>query len=185
MSCTYAYQADYHITYTCTSCSYFYIKLCDNERRYNYAGVSRWFRRARISIAKLEKVVLPIFSEKRQHWSCAVVNLRDQRFEFYDSSTTRTEVKNAAQDCLANLRQWLRDETKETPAASTDIASWPACVPAVAQQENNTDCGVFAAKFMQCIGDHQPLLGPAEMRARAVITFRGHLVDALEHKRIK
>ena len=57
--------------------TFFYPKL----KEQGYEGVRRWTRR--VDLFSFEKIILPI--HLTNHWCLAAVNLRERRFEYYDS----------------------------------------------------------------------------------------------------
>ena len=63
--------------------SFFFSRLTKDDpiNGYCFAGVNRWTRK--IDLFSFDKVILPVHLSS--HWTCAVINLRDRRFEFYDS----------------------------------------------------------------------------------------------------
>ena len=79
----------------------------------------------------------------RISWTLAVVNMRDQRFEYYDS------LRGGAGPVLQHLRRWLEDEHKDKKAGKAFDTSafteevWRKGTP---QQRNGWDCGVFMTR---------------------------------------
>ena len=82
-------------------------------------------------------IVFPIHCHGN-HWVLAVINLRDKRFEYYDS------LRGPAGPVLANLRRWLEDEHVDKKGGATFDTSafgeeqWQSGTP---RQHNGSDCG--------------------------------------------
>jgi hypothetical protein len=104
--------------------------------------VARWFKDITDPHNK-EKLLFPVNTPG--HWSLFVVNLRDKRFEFYDSFPPPVGQKNQytlGETFLGRMKKML------TTAASidTDAKEWKQEVfveNGEPQQNNGDDCGVF------------------------------------------
>ena len=46
--------------------------------------MKRWSKKAKVDVLEMDKVVIPIHVHNN-HWCLALINLRDKRFEYYDS----------------------------------------------------------------------------------------------------
>lgn len=150
--------------------SYFYEKLSKG----GYAGVRQWTRK--VDIFTKDRVLLPI-NMGNAHWVCAVINMRDCRFEYYDSMCMdNPKVFAVLEDYLANeyadkkkdafgpldLRGWLRYTSHQSP-----------------QQANGFDCGVFATMTVEQLSRRHPHDGDLhdELTAEAVVK-RSHALAA-------
>ena len=60
--------------------SFFYTQLSKK----GYDGVRRWAKRAKVEIAKMDYVLIPV-NISNTHWVLSVINLKKKRFEYYDS----------------------------------------------------------------------------------------------------
>ena len=71
-----------------------------------------------------------------------MVNLREKRFEYYDS------LRGSEGAVLRNLRRWLEDEHKEKQKAPLDTSEWTEVVwqSGTPRQRNGSDCGVFMTR---------------------------------------
>eukprot|EP00899_Mesostigma_viride_P004751 jgi/Mesvir1/14277/Mv09709-RA.1 len=60
-------------------------QLCQDKRGYEYKGVQRWTKAPKVTykLKDCAKVIVPV--HQQVHWCLAVINLRDQAFEYYDS----------------------------------------------------------------------------------------------------
>jgi len=119
--------------------SLFYAKLNDPRQGYQYAGVKRWTRK--VDLFAKDLLICPIHCHGN-HWTLAVVNLLDKRFEYFDS------LSGGDGGVLAHLRRYLKDEHLDKKKASWDDAGWTdhtwrASIP---RQRNGFDCGVFMCK---------------------------------------
>ena len=131
--------------------SYFYTKL-SRGRTFDYSRVKNWLKKADIDVVRdCDMVLVPVFMGN--HWCLAVVNIRDHKFEFYDSLGTNDAP------CLPTLRMWLIAEKNERhPAEEMDIESWPEVIhdSDIPVQQNGTDCGVFTCKYAECVSADRP-----------------------------
>jgi len=129
--------------------SLFYTKLAESADGYLYKNVKRWTTEKKVhgGIFKKEMVVVPIHCHGN-HWTLAVINLRLQRFEYYDS------LRGPPGDVLINLRQWLQDESKDKKQAPLDLSGWSDVVykQHTPQQRNGFDCGVFMCRTADYLG---------------------------------
>lgn len=131
--------------------SFFYTKLSENG--YTYKSVSRWTKRAKINILDLDKIVLPVHVGQN-HWCCAIINLAEKQFEYYDS------LGGSNPTCLRNLRRYVEDEVKTynpTKLQELKLDTWKEVhVKGIPQQNNGSDCGVFTLKFADYASEGLP-----------------------------
>ena len=120
--------------------TFFYAKLTgEHNNTYNYSAVRRWTKK--IDLLEYDKIIIPIHLSV--HWTLAIINLRDSKFEFFDSMNGhRTGMK-----VLQNLEKYLVDEIKDKKGVTYETSSWEKSMPPVPQQANGSDCGVFTCKF--------------------------------------
>ncbi|KAG5555064.1 hypothetical protein RHGRI_012557 [Rhododendron griersonianum] len=87
-----------------------------------------------------KKIFVPI--HKEVHWCLAVINLKDQKFQYLDSlGCFDTQV-------LKVLAMYFVDEVKDKSGDHIDISSWKQeFVEDLPEQENGWDCGVFMIKY--------------------------------------
>mmetsp|Transcript_34601 Transcript_34601/g.82067 ORF Transcript_34601/g.82067 Transcript_34601/m.82067 type:complete len:516 (-) Transcript_34601:165-1712(-) len=128
--------------------SFFYCKLYSDTGSYNFSGVRRWTREARLrsmlqesrSILECDKVFVPI--HKPSHWCMAVIDLTKRTLCYYDSLHGR-DAK-----CLECLARYIEDEAKDKNGDVLDTSGWPRLFPSsIPRQRNGFDCGMFAVKF--------------------------------------
>lgn len=135
--------------------TFFYKKLSPDARTYVYKDVSRWTRRAKVDVLKLDKIVVPVHVHGN-HWCLAIINMRDRRFEYFDS------LGGTNPTCLKHLRQFVVDEVRAyhpTEVAAIGIDEWTDVMRTdVPQQNNGSDCGVFTLKFADYASENRPFL---------------------------
>mmetsp|Transcript_4108 Transcript_4108/g.8852 ORF Transcript_4108/g.8852 Transcript_4108/m.8852 type:complete len:685 (+) Transcript_4108:229-2283(+) len=115
----------------------FYLKLTGvNSNAYNYAGVRRWTRK--VDIFEKDLVLVPIHCHGN-HWALALINLRQERFEYLDS------LFGSAGGVLRHLRQYLQDESQDKRKMTLDLSRWVDVEykEGIPRQRNGSDCGVF------------------------------------------
>lgn len=153
--------------------TYFHTRLVSTG--YDYAGVRRWTRRAKMNVLDQDLILVPV-NLGNSHWVLAGIDIRFRCFLYLDSMHgKRNEVVNA-------LKQWLNDEVKDkqgiAAAANIAVDAWEVrwnkynyAVPSSAgvQKESGNDfprghktlriprqsdggsCGVFTAKIADCL----------------------------------
>ena len=131
--------------------SNFYAKLYE-KCMYEYAKVKRWTKS--FDVFAKDLLLFPIHCHGN-HWTLAVVNFRDKRFEYFDSISHEDEETGEywpSDDggVLANLRRYIKDEHLTKKKASWDDTSWTDHVWTAGVhtplQKNGWDCGVFMCK---------------------------------------
>ncbi|CAH7670864.1 hypothetical protein BY996DRAFT_4586206 [Phakopsora pachyrhizi] len=118
----------------------FFINKYDDS---GYEGVKRWSKK--IDLFKKDVIIFPI-NIRNSHWTCAAINIKKKRFEFYDS------MGNHNDSILAILRDYIVNESKTKRNQELDVSDWSNFYhPAVPQQQNGFDCGIFVCQFMDCL----------------------------------
>jgi sentrin-specific protease 1 len=59
------------------------------------------------------------------HWVCAVINLKDKQFEYYDS------LHGSPGSCFHILRNYLIQEAKDKKQIELDLSEWKDVAPMV------------------------------------------------------
>jgi sentrin-specific protease 1 len=81
------------------------------------------------------------------HWCLGIINLRDKRFEYYDS------LHGGNEECLSWMRKWLQLESKDKRKTPFDFSEWKddpiVNGDKLPVQRNGYDCGVFACMFAE------------------------------------
>jgi len=127
--------------------TFFYSKLDMTNRGYTYSNVRTWTRK--IDLFSMDKVIIPV--HLGVHWVLSVINIRDKRFEYYDSmlSSTRT-----GKQVLANLQRYLQDEHQDKKKKPLDTSDWEMFIAPrteYPQQANGWDCGMFTCKCANAV----------------------------------
>ncbi|KAH3757041.1 cysteine proteinase [Pelomyxa schiedti] len=113
----------------------------------SYDRVKKWS--SKVDIFNMDMLLFPIH-QSGNHWCLAVINIRDKRFEYYDSFHSPNDR------CLQLLRNLLEAEAKARHV-DVDVSGWPFYQPdTIPLQTNGSDCGVFACKFAECISRECP-----------------------------
>jgi sentrin-specific protease 1 len=87
-------------------------------------------------------IIVPIHCHGN-HWTLAVINMRQTRFEYYDS------LRGPPGMVLTNLRRWLEDESLNKKQVPLDTSGWTEVVwkqGQTPQQRNCYDCGIFMSR---------------------------------------
>jgi len=116
----------------------FYTKLIGGGG-YTYKSVSRWTKK--VDVFSKDLIIVPIHVHGN-HWTLAVINFKERRFEYYDS------LRGSAESILTNLRRWLEDESLDKKKVPYDTSEWTEVVwkAKTPTQRNGFDCGVFMTR---------------------------------------
>ncbi|XP_015059351.1 ubiquitin-like-specific protease ESD4 [Solanum pennellii] len=121
--------------------TFFYKKLTSGTGGYNYQSVRRWTSQRKLGYSLLEcdKIFVPI--HKEIHWCLAVINKKDQKFQYLDS------LRGKDRNVLKVLATYFVDEVKDKSGKYIDVSSWmEEFVEDLPEQKNGYDCGVFMIK---------------------------------------
>ncbi|XP_055818317.1 ubiquitin-like-specific protease ESD4 isoform X3 [Solanum dulcamara] len=122
--------------------TFFYKKLISGKGGYNYQAVKRWTSQRKLGYCLFEcdKIFVPI--HKQSHWCLAVMNKKDEKFQYLDSLGGRD------QQVLEVLARYFIDEVKDKNGKDIDVSSWKLeFVEDLPEQENGFDCGMFMIKY--------------------------------------
>ncbi|KOO28947.1 sentrin sumo-specific protease [Chrysochromulina tobinii] len=114
----------------------FYPKLAEGLNGYQYSQVAEWTRGK--DVFSKDLIIVPI--HQPGHWTLAVINMKQKRFEYYDS------LRGPPDMVLTNLRRWLEDESLDKKKVPFDTSGWTEVVwkqGQTPQQRNGWDCGMF------------------------------------------
>ncbi|GLD99130.1 hypothetical protein PINS_up007847 [Pythium insidiosum] len=128
--------------------SFFYTKV--SEGGYNFINVRRWTRK--VDLFAMDKIFVPV-NISNTHWCLAVIFMTDKRIQYYDS------MDGSGQRCLEVLLKYLHDEMEHKKKQAFDASDWRLVqsTPDTPQQENGSDCGVFACTFADYLSRNLPL----------------------------
>ncbi|KAK3264149.1 hypothetical protein CYMTET_27096 [Cymbomonas tetramitiformis] len=131
--------------------TFFYNKL--SSKQYNYQAVRKWTLPKKIgyNILNCEKLIVPVHQEKKKHWVMGVINIRQQRIEFYDSLSGVDKL------CMRNLQSYILDEFADKGSEDLNTQAWSQeVVHNNPHQTNAIDCGVFMLSYIDCISSDAP-----------------------------
>jgi len=149
-----------------------------HECAFCYESVSRWTRDR--SPFSYDLVLVPI--HKNKHWTLAVVNLKQQRFEYYDP------LGGSASKVFEFLVAWLEMQAAEKGnLAAARASAWarvqfkPGSPGYLAHQLNGFDCGVFFVATADYLARDAVL----DFRQQDMPRFRRSTVLALKRQRLE
>lgn len=122
--------------------TFFYKKLISGRGGYDYKAVRRWTSQRKLGYGLIEcdKIFVPI--HKDIHWCLAVINRKDQKFQYLDS------LGGKDSDALNVLAKYFVDEVKDKSGKDIDVSLWEKeFVDDLPEQENGYDCGMFMIKY--------------------------------------
>ncbi|KAI3864572.1 hypothetical protein MKX03_017029 [Papaver bracteatum] len=122
--------------------TFFYKKLISARDGYDFKAVRRWTTLKKIGYHLLEcdKIFVPI--HRNLHWCLAVINKKDQKFQYFDS------LKGIDYQVLEALARYYMDEVKDKSGEDINTTSWTfECPHDIPTQENGSDCGMFMIKY--------------------------------------
>ncbi|OMO53672.1 Peptidase C48, SUMO/Sentrin/Ubl1 [Corchorus capsularis] len=123
--------------------TFFYKKLVSPDGSYNYRAVKRWTSQKKLgySLIDCDKIFVPI--HKDIHWCLAVINKKDQKFQYLDS------LKGKDPRVLNALAKYFVEEVKDKSGKDIDVSSWEReFVGDLPAQQNGFDCGMFMLKYI-------------------------------------
>lgn len=129
--------------------SFFWLKLSDDGKGYNYKAVQRWTTRKKINLFSYDRFIVPM-NIGRNHWALGLVDISNKRIRYYDSLAAGT-VHTAFSEYMV---RYLEDEFKDKhqgeacPEFSKEFLIEPVDPP---QQRNGFDCGVFTCMNAECL----------------------------------
>ena len=129
--------------------SFFWLKLSDDGKGYNYKSVQRWTSRKKIDLFSFDRFIVPM-NIGRNHWALGLVDLKSKRIRYYDSLAAGTVHTAFAEYMLKYLEDEFRDKRKEQecPPFRSEFVVDTVEPP---QQRNGYDCGVFTCMHAECL----------------------------------
>lgn len=132
-----------------------------------YDKVSRWTKN--VDIFDKDKIVFPIHFEDKKHWTLGIINMRDRRFEYYDSLSGLDEKYSETMSLYIQMEAMNKEK-------KFDILNWNKTKvngTYLPLQNNGIDCGVFVCQYAECFSrDVWPTFSPKDMpvfRRRMVV----------------
>lgn len=123
--------------------TFFYKKLRDAKTASDFKSLGRWttHRKLGYHLVDCDKIFIPV--HKEIHWCLAVINKKDQKFQYLDS------LGGTDSQCLSILAKYYVDEVKGKTGQDIDVSKWEKeFVRDLPTQENGYDCGVFMIKYI-------------------------------------
>ncbi|XP_023695921.2 uncharacterized protein senp2 isoform X1 [Paramormyrops kingsleyae] len=115
-----------------------------------HAAVHRWTKA--VDLFQYEVIIVPL--HLGVHWSLAVMDLKARSVKYYDSMGQRHD------DICNLLLLYLKEEYKTRKNKDLDVPRWVVAslkAKEIPQQNNGSDCGVFACKYADYIAQGRPL----------------------------
>ncbi|KDP27803.1 hypothetical protein JCGZ_18883 [Jatropha curcas] len=123
--------------------TFFYKKLAGGDKKiYDYKAVRRWTTERKLGyfLIDCDKIFVPVHREI--HWCLAIINKRDQKFQYLDS------LKGRDLRVLENLAKYYVEEVKDKSKKDIDVSNWEReFLEDLPEQQNGYDCGVFMIKY--------------------------------------
>ncbi|XP_047314973.1 ubiquitin-like-specific protease ESD4 [Impatiens glandulifera] len=123
--------------------TFFYKKLLNAKTPSDFKSLGRWttHRKLGYHLVDCDKIFIPV--HKEIHWCLAVINKKDQKFQYLDSlGGTDSRVLNI-------LAKYYVEEVKGKSGQDIDVSKWKKeFVKDLPAQENGFDCGVFMIKYI-------------------------------------
>ncbi|XVF28313.1 hypothetical protein REPUB_Repub15cG0018700 [Reevesia pubescens] len=125
--------------------TFFYKKLVNPESGYNYRAVKRWTSQRKLGycLFDCDKIFVPI--HKDIHWCLAVINKKDQKFQYLDS------LRGRDARVLSALAKYFVEEVRDKSGKVINVSTWEQeYVEDLPAQENGC---VFRYLLLSCFRD--------------------------------
>ncbi|CAJ0935937.1 unnamed protein product, partial [Mesorhabditis belari] len=119
--------------------TFFYKNIRDPNK--GYKSVARWTRK--VDIFAKEVVFVPVHLDV--HWCMAIINMIEQKIEYYDSMAGYSD----SDQCLRLLLDYLVKEAENKKKAFNPKEWSTVFRQDCPQQKNGYDCGVFSCLFAE------------------------------------
>ncbi|CAH1789466.1 unnamed protein product [Owenia fusiformis] len=124
--------------------TFFYPKLMSQ----GHSGLRRWTRK--IDLFSMDYIVVPV--HLGMHWCLAIVDFPKKQLRYFDSMGG----KNI--QCLEAIKSYLLAESLDKKKQTFDMSEWTMVIEKdIPQQQNGSDCGMFACKFSEYITRNAPI----------------------------
>ncbi|KAF8094639.1 hypothetical protein N665_0358s0021 [Sinapis alba] len=123
--------------------TFFFTKLVHSGTGYNYGAVRRWTSMKKLGyhLIDCDKIFIPI--HMNIHWTLAVINIKERKFQYLDS------FKGREPRILDALARYFADEVRDKNEVDVDVSQWrQEFVQDLPEQRNGFDCGMFMLKYM-------------------------------------
>ncbi|KAF8085166.1 hypothetical protein N665_0678s0022 [Sinapis alba] len=123
--------------------TFFFTKLVHSGTGYNYGAVRRWTSMKKLGyhLIDCDKIFIPI--HMNIHWTLAVINIKDRKFQYLDS------FKGREPRILDAMARYFADEVRDKSEVEVDVSHWKQeFVQDLPEQSNGFDCGMFMIKYI-------------------------------------
>ncbi len=171
--------------------SFWWTKICidDLEQSYNYSAIARWTKPSvkynRKSIFKYDKVLIPMNTMGKKHWSIVIIDFESKNMVLRESMINT----NFARVFFRIIKLFLWHEYKNKLHCNKErynlnLQEWGAVVPPeYAQQKNGVDCGVYLLKSAKQLVQRQRVIERGD--AFKPDEFRSQILCDLLHGKIQ
>ncbi|CAO3600115.1 unnamed protein product [Absidia cylindrospora] len=146
--------------------------FCSTLRDQGYDKVKRWTKKVDIFSKRL--LLIPI--NRSYHWTLGVIDLAKKQVLVYDSLNGRHHGPT-----LKLFLQYLEWEHMDKKKTAYDTSGWQTIMPSgIPQQQNSSDCGVFACTFAERLArNHEFDFGQDDM-----VSIRRRMVLDIMRKKL-
>ncbi|KAJ0234127.1 Ubiquitin-like-specific protease 1A [Hirschfeldia incana] len=123
--------------------TFFFTKLVHSGTGYNYGAVRRWtsVKKLGYHLIDCDKLFIPI--HMNIHWTLAIINIKDRKFQYLDS------FKGREPRILDAMARYFADDVKDKSEVDIDVSQWrQEFVQSLPEQSNGFDCGMFMIKYI-------------------------------------
>ncbi|XP_066050277.1 sentrin-specific protease 2 isoform X2 [Chamaea fasciata] len=149
--------------------TFFYSKLSSTSHK----GVKNWTKG--VDIFKHDIILVPI--HLRSHWTLLVVDLREKTIRYFDS------LGQKGDHICKTILKYLEEESRARRNIELTASEWTLHSMGsqeIPQQNNGSDCGVFACKFADFISRDKPIIFTSEHMP----SFRRKMVWEIIHQQL-
>lgn len=131
--------------------TYFFSRMVERNRPYDYAGVQNWGRKFNLHMDDVDIIIVPINVDSN-HWIAVIINIRDRSFVFYDPL-----MGSGQERFISHLRRWVTDEVGQhlgqEAALDWGVEQWPVSDGRdLPKQMDAVSCGVLAVADCFAVG---------------------------------
>lgn len=121
---------------------------------YNYDRIKRWFKK--INLYNFDKVFIPVYYNL--HFTMFEIQIRNRKIIYYDSLPITVNKKLMIAKWMQGIKRCLIDHaTYQKITTNEKYIYWEPFIGISPQQENSSDCGIFAMLCADFRSDDLPL----------------------------
>ena len=142
-----------------------YAQLFDDGGIYDFKKVESWSTKERLGYSMLDcDRIIVVLNQRKSHWTIMEIDIKNERLTIYDSlcSNPKDVFTQLMKRQFDNIEAWVRDcaitESIEADRVDEEYVlhtfqrqRFHRRVAEVVQQNNSSDCGVFAIMFAWCL----------------------------------